>query len=421
MKNRNVRNGLGIFLVVLVVGLLVGMTFVNHTYATANPGGNDFLVHWVGTRAFLIDGISPYSDETALRIQTLVYGRPAQTGEHELRVAYPLYSVLVFFPYALIEDFTWARAVWMTVLEAGLILLIYLSMRLARWRPRPLTLGVFLLFSLMWYHAVRPLILGNVVILIALGLVAGLLAIRSRQDELAGIFFALTTIKPQVVLVILAFILLWCLLNGRWKVVFWFVGTMVLFILVSTLFLPDWIRQNLAEVMRYPGYNPPGTLGSALAAWFPAVGKRIGYVISGLLGLTLLIEWLRARRLDFRGFLWTACLTLTVAQWIGIQTDPGNFIVLFPALVLVFAGMQGRWKQAAGLWIILMMILLGVGIWALFISTVEYGYQPIQSPILFLPLPAFLLVSLYWIRWWAVKPPSTWYEEVAAEGATWRL
>jgi len=309
----------------------------------------------------------------------------------------------------------------MTVLEAGLILLIYLSMRLARWRPRPVTLGLFLLFSLMWYHAVRPLILGNVVILIALGLVAGLLAIRSRQDELAGIFFALTTIKPQVVLVILAFILLWCLLNGRWKVVFWFVGTMVLFILVSTLFLPDWLRQNLAEVMRYPGYNPPGTLGSALAFWFLAVGKRIGYAISGILVLTLLVEWLRARRLDFRGFLWTACLTLTVAQWIGIQTDPGNFIVLFPALVLVFAGMQGRWKQAAGLWIILMMVLLGVGIWALFISTVEYGYQPIQSPILFLPLPAFLLVSLYWIRWWAVKPPSTWYEEVAAEGATWRL
>lgn len=421
MKNRGLRNWLWLILVLAIAGVLVLLTFTNHRYAAANPGGNDFLVHWVGTRAFLLDEISPYSDETALRIQNMVYGRPAQAGEHELRVAYPLYSMLVFFPFALIEDFTWARAVWMTVLEVGLLLLAMVSMKLARWRPKPLVLGAFILFALLWYHAVRPLILGNAVILVALGLAVGLLAIRNRQDEAAGILFALTTIKPQVVVLVLAYIFIWCLANRRWKVIFWFSGVMLVMVMVATLLLPDWFRQLLAEILRYPGYNPPGTLGAALATWFPSVGKRMGYLVSGILAVLLLVEWMRSRRMEFRGFYWTTCLTLVASAWIGIQTDPGNFIVLLPALVLVFAGIQGRWKQSASAIILISMLVIGVGIWAIFLATIEQSYQPIQSPVMFLPLPAFLLVAAYWIRWWAVKPPASWFEEAAAEGTGWRL
>ncbi len=408
-------------MIILIAGVCVVLTIGNHAYTKTNPGGNDFLVHWVGTRAFLLDGISPYSEETALRIQNMVYGRPARAGEHELRVAYPLYSVVVFFPYALIDDYEWARAVWMTVLEVGIILLALISLKLARWKPKPVMLGAYFLFALAWYHAVRPIILGNAVILVALGIAAGLLAMRNKQDELAGILFALTTIKPQVVILPLAYILLWSLVNRRWKVIFWFTGLLILLVMTATLLLPDWIRQNLAEILRYPGYNPPGTPGAALATWFPSVGKRIGYGLSGLLAVTLIFEWFRSWKLDFRGFFWTVCITLVASAWIGIQTDPGNFIVLFPALVLAFAGIQGRWKHASAGWIALVMIIVGVGIWLIFLTTIERSYQPIQSPILFFPLPFILLILLYWIRWWAVKPPSTWYEEVAAESSGWRV
>ena len=77
-KNRELRNWLLGALAVVI--LLAGLTYANHYYAARNPGGNDFLVHWVGTRALLIDGISPYSDEVAGRIQTMVYGRLAQAS-----------------------------------------------------------------------------------------------------------------------------------------------------------------------------------------------------------------------------------------------------------------------------------------------------------------------------------------------------
>jgi hypothetical protein len=51
------------------------------------------------------------------------------------------------------------------------------------------------------------------------------------------------------------------------------------------------------------------------------------------------------------------------------------------------------------------MALLFAGVWWLFLSTLErVGGQPIQAPIMFFPLPVFLMIGLYWVRWWVLRP-----------------
>ena len=76
---------------IMIIVVLAMITWANYQFVQENPGGTDFLVHWMGTRALLIDGLSPYSDTVAERIQTYAYGRQAQSGENELGIAYPLY------------------------------------------------------------------------------------------------------------------------------------------------------------------------------------------------------------------------------------------------------------------------------------------------------------------------------------------
>ncbi|NMC79819.1 MAG: DUF2029 domain-containing protein [Chloroflexi bacterium] len=403
-----------ILVLVLVVGVVAALTWFNYRYAQQNPGGNDFLVHWMGTHTFLTEGLSPYSDETAERIQIAAYGRPARAGEHELRVSYPLYSIVVFLPYALISDYNLARAAWMTTLEIALVALSLMSMRLANWKPRPILLGLFLLFSLFWYHGFRPLINGNAIILVALCIAGGLLALKSKADELAGVLFAFATIKPHVVLLFLVFIAYWTYIHRRWRVVGWLVTTVILLSASAALLVPDWILQNIREIVRYSSYNPPLTLRAALTALLPGIGNRIGLAIMGLLALLLLVEWWLVRKANFRGFTWVACLTLVASQWIGIPTDPGNFIILLPALALIFALWQERWERVGSIFAVLSMLVLLAGLWGIFLATVEYGDQPQQSPIMFIPLPAFLLIMLYWVRWWAFKFPKVWFDQFYA-------
>lgn len=414
MRYRRQTN-LWILVLALIVAVMALLTWFNYRYAQQNPGGNDFLVHWVGTRSFLIDGLSPYSDETAERIQTAAYGRPARPGEHELRVAYPLYSIVVFLPYALVGDYNLARALWMTTLEIALLALSLVSARLVNWKPGRITLALFLVFSIFWYHAFRPLINGNVVILVALCLAGGLWALKLKADELAGVLFAFATIKPHVALLLLVFVVYWAFVNRRWGVIGWLGGTVALLSASAALLIPDWILQNIREIVRYSSYNPPVTLRAALAALLPSAGNRIGWAITGLLGLILLMEWWLVRKASFRSFVWVACLTLVASQWIGIPTDPGNFIILLPALALVFALWQERWRRGGAVFALVSMLALLGGLWALFLATVEYGDQPQQSPIMFLPLPGFLLVMLYWVRWWAFKPPNVWFDQFYAQ------
>jgi hypothetical protein len=184
------------------------------------------------------------------------------------------------------------------------------------------------------------------------------------------------------------------------------------------VFVPDWPLQNLYEVLRYPGYNPPGTPGAAFATWWPALGGRLGWGLTVLLAIVLIVEWYLVRGKDFRWFCWTAGLTLVISQWIGIQTDPGNFIILFIPLVLIFATWEERWGVRRGRPVVLLgFLILFVGLWAIFLATVDYGDQPQQDPIMFFPLPIIMLVGLYWVRWWAIKPAKTLIEALRASEA----
>jgi hypothetical protein len=399
---------------ILIIGVLVLVTWANYDFAQQNTGGNDFLVHWVGTRAIFVDGLSPYSDAVAERIQTLAYGRPALPGEHELRVAYPMYSALVFLPFALISDYELARALWMTTLEAALIGLAFLSLKLTRWKMSIWLLPFFLIFSIFWYHSLRPLINGNAVILVALALVAAFAALKTGKDELAGVLLAFSTIKPHLVILPIIFFLIWTISFGRWRTLGWMLISLVLLSISAALFVPDWPLQNLREILAYSSYNPPGTPGAAFETWLPAAGRRLGWALSALMGLILVTEWVFVRRRELRWFLWTGCLTLVISQWIGIQTDPGNFILLFFPLVLVISMWVERWGRAGSVLTAITLFLLFIVPWVIFLQTVTYGNQPLQHPIMFFPLPLFLLITLYWVRWWAIKPRRLLVEELRA-------
>ncbi|MHC1741086.1 MAG: glycosyltransferase family 87 protein [Anaerolineaceae bacterium] len=401
-----------IWIILCAVGILAFglMIFGNYQFAKTSPGGTDFLVHWMGTRNFFLTGTSPYSDDTALKIQTMVYGRAAQAGEHELRVAYPLYSIFFFAPFALIANFTLARAFWMAFLEACLIAIPIVSFKLTSWKPKPWLFGLILLFTVISYNGARPLINGNAVIFITLLIVLSLLAIKEERDEFAGILLAVSTIKPQNVVLLIFFIVLWAIINKRIKIIWYFLGAMIVLIGFSAVLIPDWILQNLREVLRYPSYNPPGTVGAVMISWWGSIGNRLSIGLTVILTTILGFEWWRGRKAVNRYFIWLALLTVAVSQWIGIQTDPGNFILLYPGIFFALEMISGRWKEKSALFISLLIAFITIGIWALFLITLIKSYQPIQNSLLFFPIPIIAFILLYWVRWWVINAKKVDYE-----------
>lgn len=390
----------------LVIGLavvvLAGLVWVNIQFARNNPGGNDFLAHYVGARSLIFEGKSPYSDEVALEIQRRVFGRPALPGEIEHRVVYPLYSILIFAPFALVENYALARVAWMTAMEIALLGTGVLALQITGWKPKRLILIIYFQFAMLWYHGFRAVINGNAVIVVGLCIVGFLYALKTEKDHAAGIILALATIKPNIVILFVFFVLLWCVYQKRYRVIAWFFGSMLLLTLGGMLLIPDWIYQNLWEILKYPDYNPPGSVGEVLGIWLPGLAPMVRWGIGAGLGLLWAVEIWPARKGKFEWFVWAVCLTLLISQWIGIPTDPGNFAILFLPFVLILAQLEKRWEGQAGFLVPAIMGATFFGLWILFIATLSYDYQPMQSSLLFFPFPLIVLIGLYWVRWWVV-------------------
>jgi len=376
---------------------LISLTYANWLYARAYPGGTDFLVHWVAARHVLMHGESPYTDRVALEIQRAIYGRPARPDEHQQRVVYPLYSILIFAPFALISDFTWARALWMTALEGAFVATLLLALRLSRWRPRVWMWGSLLLFTFTWYYGLRTLIHGNAVGLVALFLTLAAYMVEQKRDIIAGLAIALATIKPNLAILPFLFLLWWAWKQERFLLWMSAIGGWIFLALGATVLKPKWWIQYIVEVWRFPSYTPPGTIQALFAQTLSTWGRLLGLMLSLALGFGLLRVWqLAGQRVT--SFVWAYWWTIAASQWVGIQTDPGNAVILLPALIYIWGQLMQQNSWGLGL-VGISLVGLWLGPWALFLITVGEG-SGYQTPWLLLPIPGYVFFGLGVIRLW---------------------
>lgn len=386
---------------VLVAGALSLLSLANYRLAVQAPGGNDFLARWVGANQWLVHGLDPYSPQVSLEAQTLIYGRPAEreAGEDVAHFAYPLFSMLFFGPFGLIP-YPLARALWMTMLEVGLPVLAILSILLCGWKPSPWIQRILILFSVLWYHGFRAVILGQFAVLEALLIAGALLAIQRRQDGVAGVLLALTLSKPQMAVLLIPFVFLWAVSTRRLQILAWGIGTMVLLLVASLALIPSWPTEWARQIIDYTSYTAVGPPVSILAGLIPSGAGPITLVLTGVGLIYLAFVWQQALGKEDRWFQWSAAVTIAMTNLIALRTATTNYVVMLPAFILVFAVWNERWGTQGNPPILIALLGLFVGLWTLFLITVE-GNQ--EHPALYLPVPLLSLAGLWWSRWWVLR------------------
>jgi len=400
-------------LIILIVSIIGIATWLNYQYASQNMGMNKFIPRWQGTRSFLMEGTNPFSEQATSEIQRTVYGRLAKSNEDPGYFVYPFYSIILYVPFALIENHDSAFSLWMTFLEFILVGLLIVSLVLVDWRPSILMLIGLFIFIFLWYHGIRPVISGNVSVLVAFLVTSALLAIRSKQDALGGVLLAMASIKPQMVIMLYLFIIVWSIFKGRWRIIWTFLGSLVFLIIFGSLFIQDWLLENVRQIIRYNDIMFISTPGSILMNWVPGVGKQTGWILTGVMVAMLLIEWRSSIGKDERWFTWTAMVTLTATTLIGVYSTLENYILLFPTIMLILATWYKRWGLLGRWLIVIFLLVTSIGIWLLLLNGVQRGIQPDLDPIIYFLTPLVILVGLYWVKWWAVNPDQLPLEKVS--------
>lgn len=378
--------------IVLLVVAAVGYTWATWRYFTQPvPGGNDFLANLSPWEAYLKHDINPYSDDAARLTQQAIRGRPALPHEDQNRLVYPFYSILLHGPFVWI-DYSLARAIFMTLLQAAVILGVLLTVKLFAWNPPPLILGVTIAWALLYYPEARSVILGQSTPIGFLSLAGTLYLLRMKRDMQAGALLVLTTFKPTLVFLVGPFLLLWGVVRSRWRFVAGFGITLAALSLGSMIMLPTWIQDWARQIGRYPAYTVTyGPIWLISHRYFPWMGSTGELTLTALLVIGLLASWwLAFRKEGANQFYWALGVTLVISNLVIPRTATPNYVLMLLPVIWMFAAVD-RLGRIGRIGVLAMMSVTLVGHWWLHFASV-IGNE--EQAVVFLPMPLGLGFAL---------------------------
>ena len=228
---------------------------------TVVPGANDFYQRWNGAQVFWLHGTDPYSVPVSQQAELFLYGHPYDPNpaldEYPGDFLYPFHLVFVLAPLVNLP-YAWASAIWLALIAVGTGAVFILLAAYFSWRLKPLLLAAGLLWALSFYPVMRGLFLGQVGVFSVYLQLVGLWALSRRQprwDAAAGLLLALSTVKPQLGLLLIPFLILWALRNSRWWFVAGFLVSMALLLIPAFALEPRWLGEWLAQAGAYTGYT----------------------------------------------------------------------------------------------------------------------------------------------------------------------
>jgi len=405
-----------IFSAIIIFAILTGLVLFNIFFIRTHPVEKKFLTPWLGMRTFLEIGNDPYGEPATQRTQLLFYGKLAESGQDPLILSQTFASEILYFPLALISDYTTARVVWMVLLELLLIGSAYLCLSLFEWKL-PIAIKVtYTILAVFGTQAIIPLLENDQVILVLIFLLVGLIGLQRGLDELSGAVFALAFFQPSVTGILCLMTFWWAFHNHRKRVIWGGMMAWGFLILTSFGLFPGWFLpfvHSLRSEFVFLNYQSTFSIFSEL---WPAIGLKVAAALTLGIIVSLILEWRAASNKDFRWFLWTASLTLAAYPLIGIPTIVVNNIVLLIPLTYILKviaermGGRNRW-----LFIGVVIGLIFFGGWALTLGLQDVADKVAYKMITFFVPSLLLIAGLYWIRWWATRPPRTWMDSIDRE------
>lgn len=380
------------FILALLLALIFVLeVFVVQRFLTSQiPGANDFYSRWHGARAFLLEGRNPYALDVTEEIQPIIGIDPSEVGRGGFN--YPLHVIFFFWPLVYLP-YDWTQAIWWTVV---LWLAIASTVILLQWLgagTKPHSLLTFLLVALTFYPITRSIFLGQFTLHILFFLVLALFLLKANSDFWAGVALSAASIKPQMLILVVPFLLLWALKLKRPRFIYGLLAGGVVFLTASLALMPTWPLEFLADTRRYRqfsgGFTPLRLLFDYLA---PDASVLLWQIPAVILVLIMLYFWWKSPGSDI-AFRQALYWTIIVQTLVTFQTGTTNQVLLWIPILDWLASFRARnWT----LFSLTLISLVWVSSWTLFVRTLGEH----EHPVMFLPILmlTFLLLGIQSIR-----------------------
>jgi hypothetical protein len=310
--------------------------------------GNDFYQVWRTSRELLARRADAYSGEMQHQIEVGLYGRPldrrlaADAATVFRGDCYPLHASVLALPLAPLP-FRAVQLVLTALLPAAVIVTVLLWCSALGFDGSSRGLFTVVLLALSAIPVLEGLYALQVSLVVALLIAAGIFMIQWARLFLSGALLAAASIKPQLILLLVAWLMAWTLArwNERRSLLFGFAGTAFALLGATTLASPNWFSGWMHSVHEYRRICPP-----PLAEF--VLGREIGIAVSVLLVAVAGLVGARNRKAepDSEAFLLTSILAIAITVVVLPSTVAVyDQFLLFPAVVWLYTrriALRGR-------------------------------------------------------------------------------
>jgi hypothetical protein len=414
-KSRKFLSATDIGFVLGVLILLGALLALNIYLARTLDGGEWLFLRWNGVRALMFEKLEPYGSTIAERVQLLVYGREAFLSEYPYALNDPFYIVLLYAPLAwFFSDFSIAHGVWMLLSQVALVAIVLLSLNLSEWKPPAWMVVALIGFGLFSYFSIDSFLSGSPAIFLTLLYLCILVALRSFSDELAGVLLCLVAYQWELGTLFFLFVLIFVFANRRWSVLAGFGMALLVLLIISLISNSGWVVSYIRAMLFDWNRGVDQSFGTTLAYLFPSLSFPVGRWIAVIVGMVLLFESIRSVNEHFRHVAWATFLALAANPMLGFAIFPSNHVVFIPAFVLVVALAWERWMKNRMLVSISLLAIVFLFFFGLYYYQGLFAEMSLYSDLLKILPPVLTTLGLYWMRWWAVRPPRIWADQFGA-------
>jgi hypothetical protein len=287
---------------------------------------------------------------------------------------------------------------------------VLLAFNLSEWQP-PRWLYILLIgFGLFGYYSLNALVSSTPTVLLNFLYLSILLAIRSYSDELAGALLFLVAYQWEAGVLYFLFIIVFVLLNHRWRILAGFGMALAVLLAVSFLVDPGWGLSYIRAVLSDWFRSAHLTFGHILSRWLPETRFSVSSIASVGVGAIVFLEWLGAVQAHFRRIVWAAALSLAATPLMGLAIFPSNHVALMLPLVLILSLVWERWRHSR---VVMCLLILAASLgvpYTMYVRSVQV-YSPLYLDLLSILPPIATILGLYWMRWWVVHSPRTWFDQ----------
>lgn len=249
-----------ILLAGVVVVLFFQLRVMWRTMHYGSGGTQDFIEYWSAGQ-LLLQGRNPYDPVELYRIQVSA----GNQDEYPVLMWNPPWLLVWILPLLLIP-FEAAALVWLLLNLVLLLLCATVIWRLLAppaARPR---IAVAWVAMLAFIPGLSVLLLGQMSTLMLVGVVGFLFCVERRNPLVAGMFLALTTIKPHLVYLLWIAVAWWVVSERQWKVALGAGVTVIISIGALAAISPECLGQYRSALLSPPLYWASPTIGTVLRA-----------------------------------------------------------------------------------------------------------------------------------------------------------